>query len=307
MSFIWKLLRVAFFYALFFIIAMIIVVIALQDWSDGSQMLFIFGVPVILVWWMEKRRSRKVAAKDRAKKSSDSPVPQQPPAANENATGGSAVAQTNGFPKREPVSTTKGGPVIIDKPTLRKVSAELCWNSRKTEHVDLDLDVSAFLCGNDGMVQNNFDFVFYNNKTGGGGAVIHRGDSHAGDDNRNDECIQANLTSLPTSVKNLFFVVTINDADKEPREFGLVENAFIRILNSENSKELARYDLSGDYSKETSVIVCKFLSPNSRWRIEPIGARFDGGLAEIARKFGVEIEEKPKPTEQEQLGCGSRV
>ena len=215
------------------------------------------------------------------------------------------------------VSNSKDGPVIIAKTALlRKVTAELCWSSRKTEYVDLDLDLSAFLCGTEEKVQNNSDFVFYHNKIGGGGAVIHRGDSHAGDDDKSDECIQANLTSLPTSVKSIFFVVTINNADKEPQKFGQVENAYIRILNSENSKELARCDLSRNYSNEISVIVCKLLRSNSGWKFEPIGARFDGGLAEIAKVFGVEIEgatteptepkpTEPKPKEPKQLGCGS--
>ncbi|MCY4459377.1 MAG: hypothetical protein OXC26_03095 [Albidovulum sp.] len=78
MSFIWKLLRVAFFYAVFFIIATIIVAIAFQGWPVGGQMLFSYGVPVILVWWMEKRRSRKKVPNAPVEGGSDSPVPQPP-------------------------------------------------------------------------------------------------------------------------------------------------------------------------------------------------------------------------------------
>ena len=69
MSSIFKFFRITFFLVLYFFLCMVVVTIMLQDWPDGGQMLFAFGVPVILVWWQEKRRSRKVTAKVRASES----------------------------------------------------------------------------------------------------------------------------------------------------------------------------------------------------------------------------------------------
>ncbi len=56
-----KFIRVVFFYILYFLLCMIIVTVALQDQSVGSQMLFAFGVPILFVWWQEKRRKQKTA------------------------------------------------------------------------------------------------------------------------------------------------------------------------------------------------------------------------------------------------------
>ncbi|WP_458790683.1 hypothetical protein [Yoonia sp. MH D7] len=56
MTIIIKLFRVIFFYALFFVLCMFAVVVALQNWSIGYQMIFAFGLPVLLVWWQERRR-----------------------------------------------------------------------------------------------------------------------------------------------------------------------------------------------------------------------------------------------------------
>lgn len=61
MKFIYKLIRIIFFLVLYWIIAFVIVAIAFQGWTFGSQILFIFGAPIILVWWQERQRSRKVA------------------------------------------------------------------------------------------------------------------------------------------------------------------------------------------------------------------------------------------------------
>ena len=70
MSSIIKFFRITFFLVLYFFLCMVVVTTMLQAWPIGGQMLFAFGVPVILVWWQEKRRSRKVAAKAQAEGSS---------------------------------------------------------------------------------------------------------------------------------------------------------------------------------------------------------------------------------------------
>jgi len=85
LSFFWKITRIIFFYTLYFFAALMIVTFVLQSWSDGGQMLFAFGVPVILVWWHERRRSQKVAAKSVAEESSNTRPSQPEPAARPSA------------------------------------------------------------------------------------------------------------------------------------------------------------------------------------------------------------------------------
>ena len=80
-----KFFRIIFFYGLYFILCMIVVTAALQEWSAGAQMLFAFGVPVLLVWWQEKRRSRKTAAKALAKTGDEQKAPSPPPPVKPNS------------------------------------------------------------------------------------------------------------------------------------------------------------------------------------------------------------------------------
>jgi tellurite resistance protein len=79
MSSIIKFFRITFFLVLYFFLCMVVVTTMLQAWPIGGQMLFAFGVPVILVWWQEKRRSRKVAAKAQAEGSSENLPPRPEP------------------------------------------------------------------------------------------------------------------------------------------------------------------------------------------------------------------------------------
>lgn len=54
-----KIFRVLFFYVLYFLLCMLVVAVAFQGWPVGGQMLFAFGVPILLVRWQERRRSTK--------------------------------------------------------------------------------------------------------------------------------------------------------------------------------------------------------------------------------------------------------
>jgi len=56
--------RVALFYALYFILCMLAVVTALQNWSVGAQMVFAFCLPALIVWWQERRRAKKALTVD---------------------------------------------------------------------------------------------------------------------------------------------------------------------------------------------------------------------------------------------------
>ena len=85
MSSIFKLFRITFFLVLYFFLCMVVVTTMLQDWPDGGQMLFAFGVPVILVWWQEKRRSWKVAAQAQAKGNSEHRTSRSEPKARPRA------------------------------------------------------------------------------------------------------------------------------------------------------------------------------------------------------------------------------
>ena len=85
MSSIFKFFRITFFLVLYFFLCVVVVTTMLQDWPDGGQMLFAFGVPVILVWWQEKRRSRKVAAQAQAKGSSENRTSRSEPSVRPSA------------------------------------------------------------------------------------------------------------------------------------------------------------------------------------------------------------------------------
>lgn len=189
------------------------------------------------------------------------------------------------------VSLSKGGNVSLSKeaPGLKHVVVGLGWDPRVTDGQEFDLDASVFLCGEDGKVRSDADFVFYNNKAGGDGSVEHQGDNKTGEGDGDDEQVKIDLSSVPADVKKLAFAVTIHDADTRKQNFGMVSNAFMRVVNGEGDKELARYDLSEDYSVETAMIFGEVYRHGDEWKFKAIGQGFGGGLQPLASAFGVNV------------------
>lgn len=189
------------------------------------------------------------------------------------------------------VSLSKGGNVSLSKeaPGLSKVLVGLGWDVRATDGAGFDLDASAFVTGPDGKVRSDHDFIFYNNLRSVDGSIEHTGDNLSGVGEGDDEVIKVNLGSVPTDIGKIVFAVTIHEAESRRQNFGMVTNAFIRVVNQDDSQEIARYDLSEDASTETAMIFAELYRNGGEWKFKAIGQGFAGGLAPLARHFGVSL------------------
>lgn len=189
------------------------------------------------------------------------------------------------------VSLQKGGNVSLSKqaPGLKKVGFGLGWDVRKTDGAEFDLDASAFVLDTGGKVLSDQHFVFYNNAQDPSGAVSHKGDNRTGAGEGDDEMIEIDLGLMTPNAAKVAFVVTIHDAEARKQNFGQVSNAYIRALNTDGGAEIARYDLSEDASTETAMIFGELYRHNDEWKFKAIGQGYAGGLAAVARDFGVNL------------------
>ena len=190
------------------------------------------------------------------------------------------------------VSLKKGQKVDLTKgnPNLSKILVGLGWDTNKYDGgSDFDLDAAAFLLGANGKVTSDADFVFYNNLKHASGSVQHLGDNLTGAGEGDDEQIKIDLSKVPANIDKIDFTVTIHEAEARKQNFGQVSNAFIRVVDEANNKELIRYDLGEDFSIETAVVVGEIYRNNGEWKFNAIGSGFQGGLAALGRNFGVNV------------------
>ena len=175
-------------------------------------------------------------------------------------------------------------------PGLQRVLIGLGWDTPESvEGFPVDLDASIFILNRDNRVRRDTDFVFYNNLETEQEAVKHLGDNTSGDADGDDERIHINLEGLGFDVDKLMFTVTIHNAEERQQTFGIVKNAYIRIMNEDNNVELARFDLTEDASSDNSIIFGELLREMDGWKFKAIGASQSGGLYRIAREYGVNV------------------
>ena len=189
------------------------------------------------------------------------------------------------------VSLKKGGNVSLEKesPGLKFVLVGLGWDARATDGADFDLDASAFLLTEGEKVRNDSDFIFYNNLRSTDGSIEHTGDNLTGEGEGDDETIKIELGKVPQAIQKIAISVTIHDAEDRRQNFGMVSNAYIRIVNTENSKEITRFDLVEDMSTETAMIFGELYRHNSEWKFKAVGQGYNGGLSPLAKRYGVNV------------------
>jgi tellurium resistance protein TerD len=189
------------------------------------------------------------------------------------------------------ISLSKGGNVSLTKaaPGLSSVTIGLGWDERTTNGEAFDLDASAIVLGVDGTALSDKHFVFFNNLTSPDGSVEHTGDNLTGGGDGDDEQIKVNLTGLAAEADRVVFPVSIYDAESRHQAFGQVRNAFIRVVDQADGRELTRYDLSEDASTETAMIFGELYRNGGEWKFRAVGQGYASGLAGIAKDFGINV------------------
>jgi tellurium resistance protein TerD len=189
------------------------------------------------------------------------------------------------------VELTRGGNLSLEKasPGLTNILVGLGWDERSTDGASFDLDASAFMLNEGEKVRSDADFIFYNQLRSSDGSVEHTGDNLTGEGEGDDESLKIQLPGVPQDVTKVAFTVTINDAEKNGQNFGMIRNAFIRVVNTADQSEICRYDLTEDFSIETALIFGELYRHSGEWKFKAVGQGFQGGLRALCQNFGVNI------------------
>ncbi|MGN7478731.1 TerD family protein [Solibacillus silvestris] len=149
----------------------------------------------------------------------------------------------------------------------------------------IDCDASVLMLKN-GKIVANSDVIYFGNLKSSTGAVVHSGDNLTGDGDGDDEQIVIELKSVPADYDRLVFFVNIYDAEKRNQHFGMIQNAFIRIVNGSTNQELLKYNLTDDYSGQTTLITGEIYRHENEWKFAAIGTGTqDKSIREVINKY----------------------
>jgi len=178
------------------------------------------------------------------------------------------------------VNLQKGQKISLSKEaggTLTKVVMGLGWDAVKKSggffgfgggSAEIDLDASCLMFDERGQLVDN---VWFRQLKSRDGSIQHTGDNRTGAGDGDDEQIMVDLERIPAQVKSLVF--TVNSFTGQ--NFSQVANAYCRIVDGANRKEVARYDLSVQGS-HTAQIMAKVYRHNGEWKMHAIGENGSG-------------------------------
>lgn len=188
-----------------------------------------------------------------------------------------------------PINLTKGQKVSLTKgnPGLKKIMVGLGWDVNQFDTgADFDLDASVFLVGANGKCPTEKEFIFYGNLEHTSGAVKHMGDNLTGEGDGDDEQIVIDLNSIPAEYDKIVLAVNIYKAYDRRQNFGLIKNAFIRLVDARNNKEMCIYNLTEDYSGMTAMLFGEVYRYNGEWKFNAVGqGTTDGSISEFAKRY----------------------
>ncbi len=166
---------------------------------------------------------------------------------------------------------------------LTGIKACFGWNTKDTR---CDVDVSAFLLDHTGKVLGDSWFVFYGQTespdhstkltiNGPGAADL--------------EVIDVDLTKLNPQVRRIVFVLTINEAFDKGLNFGMMKDAYVRILDSSGNNELAGFMMTDYYTNVISMMIGEIYIHNGTWKFNAIGNGVAKDLAGLCEFYGVQV------------------
>jgi len=151
---------------------------------------------------------------------------------------------------------------------------------------NVDCDASVIMLGANDKLQSNKDVIYFGNLRSNDGSVQHSGDNLTGDGDGDDEQVMIDLSRVPSNIQKLVFVVNIYDCVKRKQHFGMIKNAFIRVVNPGNNQELLHYNLTDNYSGVTCLVTGEIYRHGNEWKFAAIGSGTNAAsLSEVVRSF----------------------
>lgn len=192
------------------------------------------------------------------------------------------------------VKLQKGQKVSLSKEHagLSKIIVGLGWDEVQQQRSffapkpqDIDCDAFALLLV-DGKLASSQDIVYYGSLKHNSGSVVHMGDNLTGAGDGDDEQIVIDLNRVPAQYDRIVLAVNIYQAYERRQHFGMIQNAFIRLVDARNNNEMCIYNLTENYSNQTAMLFGEVYRYNGEWKFNAVGqGTTDGSIIDFAKRY----------------------
>lgn len=193
------------------------------------------------------------------------------------------------------IDLQKGAKIDLSKehPNLNQLKIGLKWGANQYDGPEADLDVTAFMLDENENVTAVDRIIGYMSSDGHdlADSVQYAGDNREGSSGNDfDEVITVVLDRIPEDVDKISIVASIYEAEQRKQNFGMISNSVIIGINADTEECIFKYDLGEDYSCETALVCAEVYRYNGSWKFNAVGAGYEGGLANICQRYGIETE-----------------
>ncbi|MBR1497917.1 MAG: TerD family protein [Oscillospiraceae bacterium] len=193
------------------------------------------------------------------------------------------------------VSLQKGQKVSLSKENagLSRVIVGLGWDEVEQKRKGffapkpqpIDCDAFALLLTN-GKLAGKEDIVYFGNLRHLSDAVQHMGDNLTGAGEGDDEQIVIELNLVPPKYDRIILAVNIYEASQRKQHFGMIQNAFIRLVDARNNNEMCIYNLTENYSGQTALLFGEVYRYQGEWKFNAVGqGTTDNSIGDFARRY----------------------
>lgn len=177
-------------------------------------------------------------------------------------------------------SIQKGQKVVLPISSRDKIEVCFGWNVKDKR---CDVDASAFLLGENDKVLGDDWFVFYGQTTSPDKSTVLTTEQAL-----DRQKIRIDFSKLHSAVKKIVFVLTINEAIQNRLHFGMIKDAYVRILQ-QNQSEMVSFPITDYDTSIISMMMAEVYFYNGKWKINAIGNGIAKDLAGVCAFYGVEV------------------
>ena len=180
-----------------------------------------------------------------------------------------------------------------ENPSLKILALGGAWDVNTNGGDDFDLDIFAIPLKNGtattaGKLEDVPGILnhicYFNNKSIHGMALDKDNRTGAGDGD--DETIRIELDKVPAEFTDVILGINIYNGTALNQRFSQIQNAQVRLYNSETNVEIAVYKLREDYKRSTAVVVGRLYRGNGGlWEFEALGVGTDGDILAVANQY----------------------
>jgi tellurium resistance protein TerD len=186
------------------------------------------------------------------------------------------------------VDLPKGANVALP-PQVHRVAVGLGWHLDAAGGAALEVDAQVVLLGEDGRVADDRALLFFSQLSATSTASPAASGAGSPGAEEDVEQVVVDLDAVPPAVVRIVVSAAIYGAAARRQSFRQVHRAWVRVADADTGTELARHALGEAAGVETAMVFGELYRHRAGWKFRAVGQGYAGGLAAVARDFGVSV------------------